>query len=546
MPNAYTPGAPAQAQVTAPQMAAVQGTAPIRTAVPPQQPPAVQAVHATPTGTPAMKRGVPFAKRFAAPSTTAQAAPSRGDLPWSLMTIALSSIVCVTSFGLLLPFGLVAALRESDRTLHALVFTIGIIMLVALGMVAYEFYHLVKLSVSGFERLFPRHQPQSGLALAPLAVPASPNGQASAAYVGPSDSGNMAGSLGEKSPDVTGDDATPGGESTPTPAETPPPVPAVPGGTIVGYGQRVEAAAWITKERKKDGFEEVADFDQVKLAEKGWAIVGSSRIGRGHLQDGKYREDAIAAEMVDGKWHLAAVADGGGSYKLARLGAALAVRTAIEAMQRGLPKMAGEPGSHEAKVQRVVEHGLRTAFDALHEEAQRLQEEEERKQSGVTVTVKDLRTTLLLVLHREFPNGVHLVAGGQVGDGAVVVRMIDGDETKLEWLSEPDTGPQGNETTFLTDVPNTDEDWARRVKARLIGSSIVYCLAMTDGISDDFVPLEDNLERLEKPMFQAALGEKDPARAAEELNDLLGYERQASFDDRSLVCIYKQGMAPWK
>lgn len=339
------------------------------------------------------------------------------------------------------------------------------------------------------------------------------------------------------------------------PAESPAPAPIMPGGTIVGYGQRVAPAGWTVKDKIQDGFPSVPDFaPPLALAERGWAIVGSSRIGRGHQQDGKYREDAIAAEIVDGVWHLAAVADGGGSYKLARLGAQVAAHSAVEAMRQALGDVRAEPGSAEEKARRVVEQGLRVAHRALNAEAQRLQQEQIDKQSGIKVEVRDLRTTLLLLLHRQVSERSHLVAGGQVGDGAVVARALEGSTApsdpptlKMVWLSAPDTGPQGNETTFLPDVPDTDAEWQQRVRAQVIASPLVYCLAMTDGIADDFTPLEDDLWRLEKPMFQVALAEKAPVQAAQrKLEEFLGYERQGSFDDRSLVCIYPQGARPWK
>lgn len=333
------------------------------------------------------------------------------------------------------------------------------------------------------------------------------------------------------------------------------PAPAVPGGTIIGYGPRVVPAGWTVKEKVQDGFPPVPDVaPPLALGERGWVIVGSSQIGRGHRQDGKYREDAIAAAIVDGVWHLAAVADGGGSYTLARLGAQVAAQTAVVAMRAALGAVAGEPGtgtgtdsSGEEKARRVVAQGLRAAHQALFAEARRLQHEQEEKRSGIAVpvTVRDLRTTLLLALHRRLRDGRHLVAGGQVGDGAVVARALEGDTRTLVWLSAPDTGPRGNETTFLPDVPDTEAEWQQRVSAQAIGGTIVYCLAMTDGVADDFTPLDDHLWRLEKPLFQGPLAEKTPEQAQRNLEALLDYERQGSFDDRSLVCIYQQGTRPW-
>lgn len=315
------------------------------------------------------------------------------------------------------------------------------------------------------------------------------------------------------------------------------PTQRAPGG-IVGWGERVEAAQWETRP-KEDQSDPIADTDQIALPAdkfKGqWAIVGSSRIGRSHEYDGKYREDSLGGAII-GSWQVAAVADGGGSYKLARIGAREATQAAIGAMRQQIEQRKGSvPAERDAQafIASVLFAGIRAGYQAIHDEA------EQRQAKGQQVTVKDLRTTLLLLTHCEShkPKG-HWVGGIQVGDGIIVARDGKG---QLHWLGDPDTGPTGNEVLFLTDVENTDEEWEKRKRIAFIESEPLHCLAMTDGVSDDFLPTDKNLGTLEKPLYGEALPRRSPSEAAQALATLMSYDRSGSFDDRTLVCIYKAG-----
>ncbi|HEX6798640.1 MAG TPA: protein phosphatase 2C domain-containing protein [Ktedonobacterales bacterium] len=351
--------------------------------------------------------------------------------------------------------------------------------------------------------------------------------------------------------------------------------------SIAGYGQQVERGAWQRRDKVETndptGDEELLHIE----AGDGWAIVGASRIGRGHLHDGKYREDSLTAAITPDGWHLAAVADGGGAYRLARVGAQLAVRAAVAAMRLALVGGTGDAedaedaevrggrgereqrftaeetegteeeraerstaeraeGKIEVRARAALVAGLRAARRALEEEAER-----RRAAGDEAVTAADLRTTLLLVLHRELADGSQLVAGAQVGDGLIAAR--EGSEGALHVLGKPETGAVGDETMFLPDVPDEAGEWEGRVRLVRLDAAggPMHLLALTDGVSDDFAPAANHLWRLERPLFMSALlPGRPPAEAAAALCDLLGYERTGSFDDRTLVCVYRRRAAP--
>jgi|GEM_PF-3152366 len=273
---------------------------------------------------------------------------------------------------------------------------------------------------------------------------------------------------------------------------------------------------------------------------KGWITVGSSLRGLSHKHDGKYREDSLGSRAVK-DWHLIAVADGGGSYKLARVGAWVAVEAALAEMAQ----VAQNAKPEAQALGNMLLRGLWAAYQALHAEADRRNTQAQAQ--GEQISVRDLRTTLLLLAHREGKGNQHLVGGVQVGDGIIVGRDQN---RQFHLLGQPDIGPTGNEVTFLTD--SDPKGWSERVRINdQMKGPTCYFLVMTDGVSDDFGPVEENLERLEQPLFQSILQDqqKDPAKLAaipDALTKLISYERVGSFDDRTLVCLYKWGELPWK
>jgi len=272
-----------------------------------------------------------------------------------------------------------------------------------------------------------------------------------------------------------------------------------------------------------------------ELGDGNWAVLGVSLRGLSHKHDAKFREDAIAGVTVGG-WQLGVVADGGGAYHLSRVGSNVGARAALQGMRAKLRDLARTPGAASTEGMYTVLHaGYSQAYEALAEEA---------KTRGVAP--RDMYTTLLLVAHLDLGSGRHLVGGAQVGDGAVVARTIAADgQRNLTRLNTPDIGAANNETVFFQSV--SPDDWQNRIFAQVVEGAQCYCLAMTDGIADDFTPLERELVRLEEPLFRDVLaGKKSPRDAVPAVESLLDYRRPGSFDDRSLVCIYNTRERPWK
>jgi hypothetical protein len=326
---------------------------------------------------------------------------------------------------------------------------------------------------------------------------------------------------------------------------------------VQGYGQQVRAGGWRNLPAHDDVFtapedrvEDTTTLVTVDPERNGWlgkrparwAVVGTSQRGLSHKHEGKFREDSLAVAVAHG-WHLAAVADGGGAYALARVGARIAAEAALAGM-RARAALSISPGE-QALVQ-MLQAGLQAGYDALFTEGTR------RVQAAPRATVKDLRTTLLLAAHRDLGNDEQLIGGAQVGDGIVVARASDeplDNERPLLWLGRPDTGPSGNEVLFLQDVD--PRQWTApvegkgRIFVQRVRAAHVYCLAMTDGVADDFLPNDLNLWRLERTLFSNVLSRPSAQETATALEALLDYERADSFDDRTLVCIYQLGDRPW-
>ena len=286
-----------------------------------------------------------------------------------------------------------------------------------------------------------------------------------------------------------------------------------------------------------------------------WAVIGASLRGEGHRDDAKFREDAMKIAIED-HWHLVAIADGGGAYSLARIGANEAVDAAITGMRQKLHELgqmswgSTTVGEDKKRLQAIIVTGFQSAVDRLAHWAHKVEQE----RPDIAQPFKQLRTTLLLLVHREVGQGRHFVAGAQIGDGIIVARCFGpGGPLPLTWLGQPDTGPSGNEVLFLQDVPQFDkrtgeDQWSKRVHVppEPIEAQNCYFLAMTDGVADDFLPTNQYLERLEFFMFDHALSARKPDDAKVALREFLRYPREGSFDDRTLVCIYKPGGNPWK
>jgi len=237
-------------------------------------------------------------------------------------------------------------------------------------------------------------------------------------------------------------------------------------------------------------------------------ILGASRRGKGHAHEGKYREDAfalIAGDNSSDTWWFAAVSDGAGSCRLSRVGARIATARAAAWVKAQFQALA------PAELMRTA---ISEAIHALDLEAK-----------NRACEVRDLSCTLLCVLWVQSSDSTGNLFTFQAGDGLIaevghsISPVASGDSTQT-----------AGETHFLT---------GQQVRTTLTSrfSSMAYerlpdaIILMSDGVSDDLIPLSTNGPILAKELEQFST----PGSSTKDLMDLLAYEKRGSFDDRTLV-----------
>lgn len=250
----------------------------------------------------------------------------------------------------------------------------------------------------------------------------------------------------------------------------------------------------------------------------GWYIIGASRRGKMHAHEAKYREDAWDAGVsLKQSWNIVAVADGGGSYDLSRIGSQVAVDAAVKNLATNLL----EPAKPDETLVRVaLSKALNVAYDALEAQAQALASELKR-----SITARDLSTTLLLLIWCP----AHAIIGvAQVGDGLIAMQDCEG---KLQRLIQGDSGEVAGATVFLNNVK--DRNWESRIQVYL-NQQPTLLAAMTDGVADDVLESEENFHMI----FNALAHFTQESTPAESLCEWLAYEKRGSFDDRTIAVIY--------
>ena len=95
-------------------------------------------------------------------------------------------------------------------------------------------------------------------------------------------------------------------------------------------------------------------------------------------------------------------------------------------------------------------------------------------------------------------------------------------------------GVAAGETTFLTSRP--PNAWVGRVKVFQLQADPAMVVGMCDGVSDDLIPYDRNLPILFEHLEELACKDKPE----EAFLGFLGYERKASFDDRTLALLIKR------
>jgi len=292
----------------------------------------------------------------------------------------------------------------------------------------------------------------------------------------------------------------------------------------------------------------------------GWRIIGASRRGYGHY-NGKYREDDFAIRLFPVSKRrqvaLAAIADGVSSKKYSRLGARSAVEGVINTprIEQYLEKLMacfarsyhsnGESADaawqlfREATTDAAWEVFLNALYAAtinLHECAEKNKER---------LSQDDLHSTLMIFLGVPINEQQFFIAAHQIGDG-VLFKMQEAarPEDRWGWLLQAQIQASGNEVQpFLRADPET---WRDSFHWEVLPDGRGRCiLGMTDGIADDIEPPRDPqaggpfapVEAFYREHVLSACADPSPARR---LLDEIGYHKRQSFDDRTLICLYRE------
>lgn len=343
--------------------------------------------------------------------------------------------------------------------------------------------------------------------------------------------------------------------------KAPPPIPQQPVPAVrVPEPVQVQAPATFTKKPLQEPGDEQEHPDERVIPEKGatregwvtvgqdWRLVGASRRGLGHEDEGKYREDDVSVKAF-GDAALVAIADGVGSKRLSRHGARAAVLGAtslpdakLRSQLRDLVVFTsrGDAGTKKLARQVIVEACEAAAQNVLR----KFQEDHARDAS---VTLDDLHSTLLIYLTVHVPGKGLLLAGTQVGDGALYARLSGtGKVPQDRWkvlLHQQVQGANNEVTPFLR---SKREDWDREFVFELIPNADLI-MGMTDGTADDLRPPVMSSGQPADPYvfvdeFGTLILEKigqTPQRPQEALLDFLGYRKKQSLDDRTVVCLYR-------
>ena len=156
-----------------------------------------------------------------------------------------------------------------------------------------------------------------------------------------------------------------------------------------------------------------------------WQVVAASVTGKSHEKHNIPCQDAQGYKRLSNNQLIFAVADGAGSAKLADLGANIAVKIALETLEKQI---------NSVDINVVWEDYLKLA---LNEALTAIQNESVTQE----IEVRELATTLIIGIATP-----ELVAVAQVGDGAIVVEDKTGNILEL---TIPASGEYLNETVFL-------------------------------------------------------------------------------------------------
>jgi hypothetical protein len=244
-----------------------------------------------------------------------------------------------------------------------------------------------------------------------------------------------------------------------------------------------------------------------------WRIVAASVCGTSHLKTKQLCQDAHHWQILPDDVLLVAVADGAGSASLGKVGAMVAVETAIEYVSR--QKITQNNLADDTQIRELLTEAILAAKKAVEDEAAINHNQPQ-----------DLATTLIILLATP-----KVVAVIQIGDGLAVAKNSQG---HLFALTIPNNGEYINETTFLTSASALET-----AQLRVWREDVVNVGVLTDGLQ--MLALNMVVGEPHKPfffpLFDFAANAADQTVAKEQLVRFLSSERitQRTDDDLTLI-----------
>ena len=300
---------------------------------------------------------------------------------------------------------------------------------------------------------------------------------------------------------------------------------------------------------------------------EGRKIIGASIRGRSHAHEGLARDDDFGFLVTENcKWKIVVVSDGAGSAKFSRRGSELVCDSVIkyckEILENGFSEINTYVNNlelqhydgnksippkvlHEIKIlsYKVV---VQTAFFARKDIEREVIFTKEK--FGQETTIKDFSTTCLILVTKKCSFG-ELVISFSIGDGAIA--CIVPNQTEPYLLSMVDSGEYAGQTNFITtDSIFRDSSilFNQRLQVRVF-NCYEAIVVMTDGVSDPFFDVEDNLKdncywnsfwkNLTHEGQEHLNLESDSAENNSQLLlNWLNFYKQGYHDDRTIVVVY--------
>jgi hypothetical protein len=284
------------------------------------------------------------------------------------------------------------------------------------------------------------------------------------------------------------------------------------------------------------------------------SIVIASKRGRSHANVGSFRDDDFAFKnMKETGWSVICVADGAGSYPLARQGSKLACEAIIAYFETNFTKeylkefdqtLLQHHNKTDAdsskKISHFIYNNLSKAAYFAHKKIEKFAIQNEKQ-------LKDFHSTLIFALVKKHDFGYAILTFG-VGD--CPIGLLNKDATNVKLMNWLDVGEFGGGTRFITmpEIFQSDK-FPTRFGFTLV-NDFSYLMLMTDGIYDPKFVVEANLEKIEKwnEFLEDLKGNnedgfkvefrKENTEIAKQLSTWMDFWSPGNHDDRTLAIIY--------